>query len=680
MSNPTTNFTVGDIDLSNIFQPYKPFGGLWVEQTDSGSRNWFSIASSSSGENLVAVVNNGYIYTSSNAGTNWTQRYQIKNYTSVASTSDGSKLIAVTDNDNGYVYISSNSGIDWNRTFMYDTQGYTLPLRSVASSRDGTILLTGIGGNTIIGKLFRSINSGANWSIVGNTTPGDRLWIAFALSGDGKYCIAAIEGEALWRSSNFDTATASNVSFSQVEGGPLDWRAITSTTTGEYFYAAVNNSYIYRSSNYGATWFSQTNSGIRNWNGIACSSNGQTVAATDYNGYIYISTNNGVDWSQLINSGSRLWTSIASSDDSLKLAATNQGGFIYTYDGNSNPTGYEISDGTDLNKIFAPYTGGTKAITTGYIVDGIGDLNDIFAKKIDIPYIITTNTTGASYTETVTNNNYRLIFNPKLDDASNSYYSDASFNIEFLTNLSVTISVIGGGGGGRASGYYSSTSLDPKFTGAGGGGGSFAKGSLSVSSGNEYSIVVGAGGKKIVANSNGRNNLSDGNPGKLSRFQIKNSTTLINCPGGNASTGFTGFNVSTGTIQNQNAVNSSSSPTIITPMITIASGTGGGATRGSGSLGGDNSSVTTSNPSGGQNGFNASSSALNSSGGGGSVRAQFAYSWPGDPGNGYLGGSGGVTSGSSSPHHHLTRLHLHIMVSVVAVAVVNHILRPVLEH
>ncbi|MFN4181578.1 MAG: hypothetical protein ACK4FA_02700, partial [Candidatus Paceibacteria bacterium] len=46
----------------------------WVERTSSGQRQWYGVASSSDGTKLVAVVDNGYIYTSTDSGVTWTEQ------------------------------------------------------------------------------------------------------------------------------------------------------------------------------------------------------------------------------------------------------------------------------------------------------------------------------------------------------------------------------------------------------------------------------------------------------------------------------------------------------------------------------------------------------------------------------------------------------------------------------
>ena len=82
--------------------------------------NWQSIASSSDGSKLAAVVSGGFIYTSSDSGATWTEQTAAgsRYWQSIASSSDGTKLAAVESEWNGTnyvgsVYTSSDSGATW---------------------------------------------------------------------------------------------------------------------------------------------------------------------------------------------------------------------------------------------------------------------------------------------------------------------------------------------------------------------------------------------------------------------------------------------------------------------------------------------------------------------------------------------------------------------------------------
>jgi hypothetical protein len=66
-----------------------------------------SVASSANGSILIAADGYGYVYVSTNFGTNWTQSvYGSGTWTSVASSANGNKLFA--GDAGGAIYITSN--------------------------------------------------------------------------------------------------------------------------------------------------------------------------------------------------------------------------------------------------------------------------------------------------------------------------------------------------------------------------------------------------------------------------------------------------------------------------------------------------------------------------------------------------------------------------------------------
>ena len=89
------------------------YHSLWQE--------WNSVASSADGTKLVAVVNSGYVYTSVDSGTTWTQRGTQQNWGSVASSADGTMLVAIAFGQvspdgslvGSGIYTSDDSGTTW---------------------------------------------------------------------------------------------------------------------------------------------------------------------------------------------------------------------------------------------------------------------------------------------------------------------------------------------------------------------------------------------------------------------------------------------------------------------------------------------------------------------------------------------------------------------------------------
>ena len=119
------------------------------------------------GTKLVAGLNNGQIYTSTDSGANWTAGPVSGQWYSIAASSDGTKLVAVSLN--GQIYTSTTSGVTWTARDSA-RQWY-----SVASSSDGTKLVAVVYG----GQIYTSTNSGQSWT----PRDSDRYWYRSRLVG-----------------------------------------------------------------------------------------------------------------------------------------------------------------------------------------------------------------------------------------------------------------------------------------------------------------------------------------------------------------------------------------------------------------------------------------------------------------------------------------------------------------
>ena len=129
-------------------------GATWTQNYYAGELNWLCVASSSDGTKLVAAsagsgpsgTSEDGIYTSTNSGQTWTQWTQTSaphlGWLSVASSSDGTKLAAVVDG--GGIYTSTNSGATWTQT-----SAPYLAWQSIASSSDGNKLVAVVYGGGI---------------------------------------------------------------------------------------------------------------------------------------------------------------------------------------------------------------------------------------------------------------------------------------------------------------------------------------------------------------------------------------------------------------------------------------------------------------------------------------------------------------------------------------------------
>lgn len=290
-------------------------GTNWAQQIGGPLGSWQSIASSADGTHLVAgtaVAYNAYggsIYTSINSGSNWTQQMgaPLGFWQSVASSSDGSQLVAV-DSGSG-IFTSSNFGTNWTEQASAPTNANWT---SVASSSDGSHLVASEwDGNTSVGGIYISSDSGVTWQLTG--APSTNQWVSVASSSDGSHLAAVIgpnpnnlgEGGGIYTSANGGT------NWTLQTGAPVTvWQAIASSADGSHLVAVVNGGYldqtsgIYTSVNDGITWTLQQQLGAVSVIGVsyisdlASSADGSHLFATANGGGIYTSVNGGTNWVQ----------------------------------------------------------------------------------------------------------------------------------------------------------------------------------------------------------------------------------------------------------------------------------------------------------------------------------------------------------------------------------------------
>jgi hypothetical protein len=135
----------------------------------SDSQAWISVASSSDGNNLIAVaapapmvtggsLSSGGVCISIDSGTNWSANYNF-GPSSVASSTDGTKLVAAVKG--GQIYFSTNSGTAWTNS------GPITSWSAVASSADGA-------------KLVAVVNGGGIWTAQSSPHPSINMTLSNA--------------------------------------------------------------------------------------------------------------------------------------------------------------------------------------------------------------------------------------------------------------------------------------------------------------------------------------------------------------------------------------------------------------------------------------------------------------------------------------------------------------------
>ncbi len=134
-------------------------GATWQARMTDAPRRWVSVAMSDSGERMVAVdyghlnggAEGGRIYTSTDRGTNWTARGATNDWSSVASSATGDRLVAVAGSiffpsvaSTGRIYTSADGGATW------VAREATRAWASVAASADGARLVAVNNGSPIL--------------------------------------------------------------------------------------------------------------------------------------------------------------------------------------------------------------------------------------------------------------------------------------------------------------------------------------------------------------------------------------------------------------------------------------------------------------------------------------------------------------------------------------------------
>jgi hypothetical protein len=261
----------------------------------------------------------------------------------------------------------------------------------------------------------------------------------------------------------------------------------------------------------------------------------------------------------------------------------------------NTPTGYKDSGGNELSDIFAPYNGGAKAPPTSYISNNYSDdLNGVFTYY---PFQILSGT------------------QPFLSQVeySGTYYNTLQFleNSTFSTTAPVNIEqifMVGGGNSGEVAEIGAVGGI------GGNGGGISTTAPLTLNSGVNFSIVIGAGGTI--------NGISPGNFGIGGNTTVSIDSAVYTANGGAGATG------GAYTANQDGSAGNTGSECYYTNLYYGGGGGGGGAA------------------SGNNNGYNGGNGGLGGGGGGGGGGGAGSS----NGGNGGSGGGNGSASGGSGGH------------------------------
>ncbi|HEY1661542.1 MAG TPA: hypothetical protein VGI03_03920 [Verrucomicrobiae bacterium] len=235
-------------------------GTTWTAR-QATSHQWSGIAMSADGAKMAAVsggTSGGEIYTSSDTGADWTLRDSSQSWQDVASSADGTKWVAVSGDPagdtSGYIYTSINSGTNWTQNAAAANDGYNYYWTSVACSADGTKLFaTEINSfdpdlaGASSGQIHVSTDAGGHWDTSSFSLQSPlMLWVNVACSTNGNVVVAASAGfyslSASYSGAPFAAvvyASTNSGSSWQLSYAPnMNWQGVASSADGTKLYAA----------------------------------------------------------------------------------------------------------------------------------------------------------------------------------------------------------------------------------------------------------------------------------------------------------------------------------------------------------------------------------------------------------------------------------------------------------
>ena len=322
----------------------------WTKTLSVGSissplkANWSSVACSSDGKFVMACVNGGQIYTSSNYGYDMVSDSSSilpasASWTGITISPD-EKYAAACANGGG-IYLATLNGTTWTWT---RTNFPEAEWSCISFSGEGNAIGACIGGNG--GNIYCSTNLGASWNNGNTNTPNIQSQIYYSIAYMGvdasqRFITSSNFGIIIWV--NFYQGGIWDIETIYNPNPMVIFSAISSTIiyaepsygydiyNKNPNYGCVNGGGIYKGENDGANWI-KTSAPTANWSSIASSSNGQYVVACVNGGGIYCSLDYGNSWQEQVNGVSNLsWKCVATASNSSGsfLVGCAQNDYIY---------------------------------------------------------------------------------------------------------------------------------------------------------------------------------------------------------------------------------------------------------------------------------------------------------------------------------------------------------------
>uniref|UniRef100_A0A6C0JH80 Uncharacterized protein n=1 Tax=viral metagenome TaxID=1070528 RepID=A0A6C0JH80_9ZZZZ len=294
-------------DSEKSFLPMNANGNL------QNAKNWKGTAISSTGQYMLAVASADNVYYSNFYGIYWYQLSGISggvnqyySTTGLPTTTsswnvcamDGTGTFMLAGINSGSLYLSTNSGTNW-LTISGAANSFGLPTgasawSTCAISKNASYMLAGINS----GSLYLSSNSGTNWLTISGAANSLGLptvasaWSTVSINSTGTSMIAGINSGSLFLSTNSGNNWSTISGISNTLGLPTTasaWTCSAINDSGLIIYVGINLGLLYYSVDGGKVW---TNTGpflatSGKWQTIAMNGSGTSIAAAEFGGYVY---------------------------------------------------------------------------------------------------------------------------------------------------------------------------------------------------------------------------------------------------------------------------------------------------------------------------------------------------------------------------------------------------------
>jgi len=270
-------------------------GGTQIRFSNDGGKTWSnrsgnidvvsgpSVATSASGEYVVAVTNLRRPWVSSDYGMTWNAPLAVDGG-QITSMSSSGQYIVVT-NTGGFLYISRDYGVSFSMISVAPEIENKDVMSDVEISANGSRIL--VSTRSPIGKIYISNDFGASFSEIPESKLPNQSWDLVDISGDGLTLFAAKNIDTLWISRDGGT----NWSLRPVPGGLASSKLYSSAVSYDGLKITIGIvGTVITSSDAGTTWESRPGSGNLRWFQVASSQDGYILYGNGGGTTMYKST------------------------------------------------------------------------------------------------------------------------------------------------------------------------------------------------------------------------------------------------------------------------------------------------------------------------------------------------------------------------------------------------------